>query len=233
LSVSIKPAASKEDLADPLIKISHNLDFEDAADLYYQSDALEENFDDSSNFDSKEDFVDLYDGVSYGSNDEWMLGLELDDKEPTIFSSEPNNNNNNTCPQVYGIIEETSEDLDSTSNTLVNPSNLRRGSRYVASRTDEATITTREKVWLTTVEWTTIRVAVNRTTNIPSNASRSMLMGYQYLLHRQSRQQEQVRQRLEERRIATSASSLRRAGLSNTSDTNLGGRFPLEQHQPR
>jgi hypothetical protein len=116
-SVSIKPAASKEDLADPLVKISHNLDFEEAADLYYQSDALEENFDDSSNFDSKEDFVDLYDGVSYGSNDEWMLGLELDDKEPTIFSSEPNNSNN-TCPQVYAIIEETSEDLDSTSNTL-------------------------------------------------------------------------------------------------------------------
>jgi hypothetical protein len=152
---------------------------EDAADPHYQSDALEENFDDNSNFDSKEDFADLCNGVSYGSNDEWMSGLELDDDEPTIFSLEPNNSNN-TCRQVYTIIEETSEDLNSAGNPLVNPANLRRGSRYIASGTNKATITAREIFWLTAVEWTTIRAAINNTTNIPSNASRSVLMGYQY-----------------------------------------------------
>jgi hypothetical protein len=59
-----------------------------------------------------------------------MSGLELDDDEPTIFSSEPNNINN-TCRQVYAINEETLEDLDSVRNPMVNPANLIRGSRYV------------------------------------------------------------------------------------------------------
>jgi hypothetical protein len=58
--VSIKPASSKEDLADPLNEILHNLDFKDTSDLHYQSDASEENFDGSSNFDFEEDFADLY-----------------------------------------------------------------------------------------------------------------------------------------------------------------------------
>jgi hypothetical protein len=97
LPVSIKPATSKEDLADPLDKILHNLYFEDAADLHYQSDTSEKNFDGSCNFNSKEDFADLYDSVSYGSDDEWMSSLELDADEPAIFSSKPNNSNNTTC----------------------------------------------------------------------------------------------------------------------------------------
>jgi hypothetical protein len=110
-SVSIKPATGKEDLADPLDEIPDNLDFKDATDMQFQSAASEESFDNSSNFDSEEDFVDIYDGISYGSNDKWMSSLELDDDEPTIFSSEPNYSNS-TCRQVYAIIKETSEDLD-------------------------------------------------------------------------------------------------------------------------
>jgi hypothetical protein len=134
-----------------------------------------------------------------------MPGLELEDDEPTIFSSEPNNNNNITCRQVYTIIEETSEEHDSAGKPLVNPTNLRKGVRYVAPETDKACITAREKVWLTTVQWTTIRAAISGTTNIPSDASRSMLMGYQYTLHHKNRQLEKVRQRLKEKRLAASA----------------------------
>jgi hypothetical protein len=59
LPVSIKPATSKEDLADPLNEILHNLYFDDAADLHYQSDTSEKNFNGSCNFNSKEDFADL------------------------------------------------------------------------------------------------------------------------------------------------------------------------------
>jgi hypothetical protein len=134
-----------------------------------------------------------------------MPGLELEDDEPTIFSSEPNNNNNITCRQVYTIIEETSEEHDSAGKPLVNPTNLRKGVRYVAPETDKACITAREKVWLTIVQWMTIRAAISGTTNIPSDASRSMLMGYQYALHHKNRQLEKVRQRLEEKRLAASA----------------------------
>jgi hypothetical protein len=62
------------------------------------------NIDYNSNFNSKEDFTYLYDGVSYGSKDEWMSGLEIQDGDQTIFSIEPINNNI-ADHQVYAIIQ--------------------------------------------------------------------------------------------------------------------------------
>jgi hypothetical protein len=126
-----------------------------------------------------------------------MLGMELQDDEMMSFSSEPNYGGS-IHHQVYTVIEETSEDLDSAGNPLVNLANLKRGSKYVAPRTDKATIAAREKVWLTAATWTTMRAAVNGMAVIPSDASRKVLMGYQYTLYLQGRHLEQVRQQLEE-----------------------------------
>jgi hypothetical protein len=150
---------------------------------------LEGNFDCNNNFDSEEDFTDLSDGVSYGSEEEWMSSLEIQDDKPTIFFSEPYYSNN-TCSQVYATIEEASEDLDSANNAMTDPAKLKRGSKYI--ETDEATIATREKNRLIATEWTTIRAAINGTTHIPSDASREVLMGYQYALYRQGRRLQQV-----------------------------------------
>jgi hypothetical protein len=47
---------------------------------------------------------------------------------------------------VYAIIQETSEDLDSGGNPLINPEDLTRGSKYVALGTEEATVLAQEKV---------------------------------------------------------------------------------------
>jgi hypothetical protein len=94
--VSIKHAESKGNLADPLNEISYNLDFKDESDLPCQIGGSKENLDCNSYFNSEEDLTALYDGVSYRSEEEWMSGLELEDDEPTIFSSKPNYSNN-TC----------------------------------------------------------------------------------------------------------------------------------------
>jgi hypothetical protein len=96
LPVSIKPTESKGNLTDPLNEIPYNLDFKDESDLPCQIDRSEENFD--CYFDFEEDLTDLYDSVSYVSEDEWMPCLELKDDKPTIFSSEPNYNNRTLRP---------------------------------------------------------------------------------------------------------------------------------------
>jgi hypothetical protein len=82
--VSIRPAESKRSLVDPLDEMG-NFDFKESSDPSCQNGGSEENFDCASNY-TEEDFTDLYEGVSYGSEDEWMPGLELHDDEPTIFS---------------------------------------------------------------------------------------------------------------------------------------------------
>jgi hypothetical protein len=71
--------------------------------MSHQNDGSEENIDCIINY-SEEDFTDLYDSVSYGSEDVWTSGLELHDDEPTIFSSEPNYDIS-TSHQVYAIIK--------------------------------------------------------------------------------------------------------------------------------
>jgi hypothetical protein len=103
------------------------------------------------------------------------------------------------------------------------PTNLTWGSKYVAPGIDEATNAAREKVRLTAAEWTTIRAAINGVANIPSDAPRNVLMGYQYALYRKSRHLEQVRQQLEELHLAASESSWCRAALSNASYANTVG----------
>jgi hypothetical protein len=68
-----------------------------------------------------------------------------------------------------------------TATPLINPANLQRGVNYVAEGEDAIAVAAREKVRLYAHEWATLKAAVNGTTNIPLNASRNVLMGYQYV----------------------------------------------------
>jgi hypothetical protein len=56
--------------------------------------------------------------------------------------------------------------------------------------------------------------------SIPSDASKEVLMGYQYALYRKDMHLQQVQEKLEERRIEASNSSRRRVVLINASHTN-------------
>jgi hypothetical protein len=153
-----------------------NLNFKESSDLSRQNSGSQENFDCVCNY-PEGDFTDLFGGVSYGSEDEWMSGLEIHDDEPTIFSSEPNIDISNHH-HVYAILKETLEELDPDGNPYVNPLNLRRGSKYAGEGETKATVASKEKVQLITAKWVTIRAAINDTTTIPSDAPRNVLMGY-------------------------------------------------------
>jgi hypothetical protein len=91
--VSIKPMEREGDLTNLLDEISYKRDFEDVPDLPRQNGGSKDNIYFNNNFDSEEDLTDPCDSVSYGSEDEWMSNLELQDDDPTIFSSKLNNNN--------------------------------------------------------------------------------------------------------------------------------------------
>jgi hypothetical protein len=181
--VSIKCAESKRNIIKKLDKIIENLYFKESSD---QSDiGSEESSDSSSNY-SEGDFTARYGDVSYSSEDEWMLGLELYDDEPTIFSSDANHKISNQH-QVYTILEETLEEFDKDNNPLINPLNIRKGAKYIAEGETEATVVVRVKVRLTTAKWETIKAAVNHGAVIPPESTREVLMGYQYALHRQGK----------------------------------------------
>jgi hypothetical protein len=107
---------------------------------------------------------------------------------------------------------------------MVNPANLQRGVNYVAEGEYATAVAAREKVWLSADEWATIRAVVNGIANIPSNASRNILIGYQYALHRQGRRLQQVQWEIKiQHPSASAASKANREAQSNTSHTNAGG----------
>jgi hypothetical protein len=103
LRVSIKPAKIKKSIIDPLDEIM-DFDFKESLGQSLSDYGLEKNSNNIRNY-SEEDFIARYSSVSYGSEDEWMAGLELYDDEPTIFS-EPNYNTRNQH-QVCVIIDKT------------------------------------------------------------------------------------------------------------------------------
>jgi hypothetical protein len=135
----------------------------------------------SNKFDFKEEFADLYDGVSYASKEEWMSSLALQDNDLIITSSELDNNNT-VCHQVYVVITlASSEDLDSIGNPLVNPENITSGARYQASgtgerTTDDTSTTAQQVVWLTQAEWAIIRVDVDGTVILPWMQWRTLIV---------------------------------------------------------
>jgi hypothetical protein len=65
---------------------------------------------------------------------------------------------------------------------VLNPANVNRGANYLAEGETVDSLATREKVRLSVNEWRTIKIAVEHDTLIPTNASKSMLLGYHYTL---------------------------------------------------
>jgi hypothetical protein len=82
------------------------------------------------------------------------------------------------------IINETSEELDESNNLVINPQNLGRGAKYRGEGDTYETIAARVIVRLSAAKWETIKQAINHGGVLPSDASRNVLMGYQYALHR-------------------------------------------------
>jgi hypothetical protein len=81
-------------------------------------------------------------------------------------------------------LAETSEDLDESGNPVINPVNHHWGANYVAEGEDVDTIAARR---LAANEWATVKAAIEGTTPLNDTASRNVLMGYHYSLHRQYR----------------------------------------------
>jgi hypothetical protein len=150
-----------------------NLDLEESSG--YSNMASNGNFDNVSNY-SEEDFMACYGNVFGNSEDTWRSGLELYNDEQTIFSSGFSEDIHSQY-QVYAIIDETSKELDTNNNPIINPENVRRGANHMAEGDTEETVATRVKVQLTTAEWDTIKATVNNRVAIPINARREVLLG--------------------------------------------------------
>jgi hypothetical protein len=81
-------------------------------------------------------------------------------------------------------------------------------------------LTTRAKIWLSTDEWSTTKAAIEQGTTIPVDASKEVLQGYHYALHRQLRQLAKERSKIRKRRESVSATSKVMHEACNGSHTN-------------
>jgi hypothetical protein len=179
---SIKTTEGRRNTVDELDKIMENLDLKESSD--YSDIALERNYKNISNY-SEEDFTARYSDVSYNTEDEWRSGLELYGDEQKIFSYGSNRGISNKY-QVYAIIDNTLEEFDNNNNPIINPQNIRRGAKHMAKGETAETVMARVKIQLTAAEWETIRTSVNNGGVIATEASREVLLGYHYALHRQA-----------------------------------------------
>jgi hypothetical protein len=75
-----------------------------------------------------------------------------------------------------------------------------RGANHLAEGDTAKSLTTRSKIRLSTDEWNTIKAAIEHGTAIPVDASKEVLQGYHYALHRQSRQLAKERSEIRKRR---------------------------------
>jgi hypothetical protein len=91
---------------------------------------------------------------------------------------------------VFAIIGDNSEEFDDNNNPILNPANITRGANHLAEGDTVDSLITRAKVRLTADECKTIKAAVNNIAVIPIDASKEVLLGYHYALHRQSKQLE-------------------------------------------
>jgi hypothetical protein len=90
---------------------------------------------------------------------------------------------------------------------VLNPANIDRGANHLAEGQIVESLTVREKIRLSVDEWRIIREAVEHGTQIPSNSSKDMLLGYHYALRQQAKQlaNEKIEiQRRKDSAIATS-----------------------------
>jgi hypothetical protein len=109
--------------------------------------------------------------------------------------------------QVVAIIGDNSEELDENSNSVLNPANVNRGANYLAEGETADSLATREKVRLSVDEWRIIKIAMEHSTPIPTNASKNMLLGYHYALRQQSKQLAKEKIEIQKRRDSAIAAS--------------------------
>jgi hypothetical protein len=164
LPISFKPTENIEGTIEELDEIMENLDLGEPAG----------------------DFMICYNSTSDKSTDTWKIGLELHEDDQTIFSS-PSSKINQQY-QVFAIIGENSEEFDENNNPILNPANLTRGANHPAEGDITDSLATRAKVRLSANNWKTIKAAVDNGTAIPVDASKEVLLGNHYALHRQSKQ---------------------------------------------
>jgi hypothetical protein len=132
------------------------------------------------------DFMVYCGSISHKSTDTWKTGLELHGDEQTIFSSFSSKFDNQY--QILAIIEDNSEEFDDNNNPVLNLANVTRGANHLAEGDTADSLSTRVKIWLSADEWNTIKAAIEHDTTILVDASKEVLQGYHYALHRQSRQ---------------------------------------------
>jgi hypothetical protein len=133
------------------------------------------------------DFMVYCGSISHKSTDTWKTGLELHGDEQTIFSSFSSKFDNQY--QILAIIEGNSEEFDDNNNPVLNLANVTRGANHLAEGDTADSLSTRVKIWLSADEWNTIKAAIEHDTTILVDASKEVLQGYHYALHRQSRWQ--------------------------------------------
>jgi hypothetical protein len=151
----------------------------------------------------------------------WKTRLELPKDDQTIFSS-PSSKINHQY-QVFAIIGDNSEEFNKNNNPILNPANITRGANHLAEGDTADSLATRAKVRLSANDWKTIKAAVDNGASILVDASKEILLGYHYTLHRQSKQLEKERSEIRKRRESVSAASKAiDEAHSNASHTNSG-----------
>jgi hypothetical protein len=131
--------------------------------------------------------------------------LELHEDDQTIFSSFSSKFDNQY--QTLAIIGDNSEEFDDNNNRVLNPANITRGANHLAEGDTAESLTTRAKNRLSADEWSTIKATIEHDTTIPVDASKEVLQGYHYALHRQSRQLAKERSEIRKMRESVSAAS--------------------------
>jgi hypothetical protein len=145
--------------------------------------------------------------------------LELHEDDQTIFSCFSSKFDNQY--EILAIRGDNSEEFDYKNNPVLNSANVTRGANHLAEGDTADSLTTRAKIWLSVVEWNTIRAAIDNGTAIPVDASKEVLQGYHYTLHRQARQLAKEKREIRKRRESVSAASkAMHEARSNASHTN-------------
>jgi hypothetical protein len=160
------------------------------------------------NFDLEVQLKDLmicHDDTSDKSTDTWKTGLELHEDDSSIFSSF--NSKFDNRHQVLAIVGDNSEELDENNNPVLNPANINRGANYLVEGETADSLANRENDRLSVDEWRTIKTAVEHCMPIPNNASKNMLLGYNYALRQQSKQLAKERIEIQKRRDSAIAAS--------------------------
>jgi hypothetical protein len=124
---------------------------------------------------------------------------------------------------VFAIIGDNLEKFNDNNNPILNLANITKGANHLAEGDTADSLTTRAKVRLTADQWKKIKAVVDNGATIPIDASKEVLIGYHYALHRQSKQLEKERSKIGIRRESVSAASKAiYKAHRNASHTNSG-----------